>query len=161
MGLKPTQYRSAGEALLRRLRMDGDLPRILPIIDVCNAVSVAHATPLAVFDTTQIDGNLTVRLAEGTEEFETFGGDIENPATGEVIFADDGGHAHARRWAHRQARTSSARPESTELLIVSEAMHAEAEACQQELARDLVGLLVPMTTAMGSPIMLGPDGCEF
>ena len=30
MGLKPTQYRCASEALLRRLRKEGGLPRIHP-----------------------------------------------------------------------------------------------------------------------------------
>src|SRR5919198_3708289 len=49
MGLKPTQYRCASEALLRRFRKEGALPQIHPVIDVCNAVSLAFATPIAVF----------------------------------------------------------------------------------------------------------------
>src|SRR5689334_3846952 len=36
MGLKPTQYRCASESLLRRLRLEGSLPRIHPLIDTCN-----------------------------------------------------------------------------------------------------------------------------
>ena len=39
MGLKPTQYRCASEALLRRLRKDGALPQLHPLIDLCNAAS--------------------------------------------------------------------------------------------------------------------------
>ncbi|HEX2302765.1 MAG TPA: hypothetical protein VHH57_03990, partial [Gaiella sp.] len=34
MGLKPTQYRSASEALLRRYRKEGSLPQIHPLVDV-------------------------------------------------------------------------------------------------------------------------------
>jgi len=49
MGLKPTQYRCAAEALLRRFRKDGTLPRLHPLIDLCNAASVAFAIPVAVF----------------------------------------------------------------------------------------------------------------
>ena len=41
MGLKPTQYRCASESLLRRFRKEGELPRIHPLIDLCNAVSLA------------------------------------------------------------------------------------------------------------------------
>ena len=37
MGLKPTQYRCASEALLRRFRKEGSLPQIHPLIDLCNA----------------------------------------------------------------------------------------------------------------------------
>ncbi len=47
MGLKPTQVRSAPEALLRRLRLQGDLPRLHPLVAFGNAVSAAHAIPLA------------------------------------------------------------------------------------------------------------------
>src|SRR5215470_16531545 len=34
MGLKPTQYRCASEALLRRFRKEGSLPAIHPLIDL-------------------------------------------------------------------------------------------------------------------------------
>ena len=34
MGLKPTQYRSAAEALLRRFRREGTLPRLHPLVDL-------------------------------------------------------------------------------------------------------------------------------
>ena len=45
MGLDPTQYRCASEALLRRLRKDGTLPPLHPLVDVCNAVSAAFRGP--------------------------------------------------------------------------------------------------------------------
>ena len=50
LGLKPTQYRCASESLLRRFRKEGSLPRLHPLVDLCNAVSLAFATPVAVFD---------------------------------------------------------------------------------------------------------------
>jgi DNA/RNA-binding domain of Phe-tRNA-synthetase-like protein len=45
VGLKSTQYRCASEALLRRFRKDGSLPSIHPLVDVCNAVSLATRFP--------------------------------------------------------------------------------------------------------------------
>ena len=77
MGLKPTQYRCASEALLRRLRTDGDLPSIHPLIDLANAVSVAFAVPVACFDLDRVAGSLEVRFAAGDERYETFGGEVE------------------------------------------------------------------------------------
>ena len=67
----------ASEALLRRFRKDGSLPWIHPLVDVCNAVSLAYAIPIAVFDLDQVTGNLTVRHATGTETYATFAGDTE------------------------------------------------------------------------------------
>ena len=89
LGLKPTQYRCAAESLLRRLRQDGGLPQINPLVDLLNAMSAAYAIPIAVFDTTAITGNLEVRLATGKERFLTLSGIEEMPDPGEVIFVDD------------------------------------------------------------------------
>lgn len=63
MGLKPTQYRCASESLLRRFRKEGSLPRLHPLVDLCNAISLAFAIPVAVFDVAMIDGDLEVRNA--------------------------------------------------------------------------------------------------
>src|SRR5690349_6862707 len=56
MGMKPTQYRSAAEALLRRFRREGALPHLHPLVDICNAASLAFALPVAVFDLDGVDG---------------------------------------------------------------------------------------------------------
>lgn len=124
MGLKPTQYRCASESLLRRLRQSGDLPELLPLISLGNAVSAAFGVPVALFDLAQITGDLTVRPASGSETYQDFSGASETPAAGEVIFADEAGNAHARRWCHRQSRLSAVGPETRSLLIVVEAMHS-------------------------------------
>jgi DNA/RNA-binding domain of Phe-tRNA-synthetase-like protein len=126
MGLKPTQYRCASEALLRRLRKEGDLPRIHPLIDLCNAVSVAYAIPVGVFDLDELDGHLEVRHAAGDEDYLTFADTIEHPEPGEVIFADAARRAHARRWTNRQSGRSAVRPGTSRVLIVAEALHASA-----------------------------------
>ncbi|MER6944282.1 phenylalanine--tRNA ligase beta subunit-related protein [Nonomuraea sp. NPDC000554] len=126
MGLKPTQYRCAAESLLRRFRKERALPRIHPLIDLCNAISLAYATPVAVFDLARIADGLEVRHANGDETYLTFSGDTEHPDPGEVIFADAEGRAHARRWSNRQSGHSAVRDTTAEVLVVAEAMHPSA-----------------------------------
>jgi DNA/RNA-binding domain of Phe-tRNA-synthetase-like protein len=133
MGLKPTQYRCASEALLRRFRKEGALPGIHPLVDLCNAISLAFAIPIAVIDMGRMSGGLEVRRAQGTETYETFSGEIEHPDPGEVIYADQGGNAHARRWTNRQSGRSAIRGETTTALIVAEALHATAHADVERL----------------------------
>ncbi|WP_225637169.1 B3/B4 domain-containing protein [Streptomyces solaniscabiei] len=124
MGLKPTQYRCASESLLRRLRRTGELPRIHPVVDLCNAISVAHAVPLAVLDIDRIAGPLLeVRYARGDEHYTTFGGGIEHPRPGEVTLTDSAGRAHARRWTNRQSGHSAVGECTARILVVAEAMH--------------------------------------
>jgi len=137
MGLKPTQYRCASESLLRRFRKEGSLPRLHPLVDLCNAVSLAFAIPVAVFDADAITGPLEVRYAAGNEEYLTFAGEIEHPAVGEVIFADQAGQAHARRWTNRQSGRSAVRDSTSAALIVAEALHDTAPADVPELVAAL------------------------
>jgi DNA/RNA-binding domain of Phe-tRNA-synthetase-like protein len=126
MGLKPTQYRCASESLLRRFRKESSLPRLHPLVDLCNAVSLAFAIPVAVFDVAAVTGSLEVRYAAGDEDYLTFAGDVEHPAAGEVIFADLAGQAHARRWTNRQSGVSAVRDSTGSVLIVAEALHDSA-----------------------------------
>ena len=133
MGLKPTQYRCASEALLRRFRKDGTLPRWHPLVDVCNAVSLAFAVPVAVFDIAKISGRLDVRYAAGDEDYLTFSGQAEHPSPREVIFVDQAGHVHARRWTNRQSGLSAVQDSTATALIVAEAMHDSAPSDVPEL----------------------------
>jgi DNA/RNA-binding domain of Phe-tRNA-synthetase-like protein len=141
MGLKPTQYRSASEALLRRFRKEGALPSIHPLVDLCNAVSLAFAIPVAAVDTAMMVGRLEVRRATGNEAYEAFSGEIEHPDPGEVIYADEGGHAHARRWTNRQSGRSAIRKTTATALIVAEALHASAREDVERLIDALAAAL--------------------
>lgn len=143
MGLKPTHYRCASEALLRRYRKEGSLPALHPLVDLCNAASLAFAIPIAVFDTARIDGTMTVRRAHGDETYETFSGEIEHPESGEVVFADDVSRAHARRWTNRQSGWSAVRQETAQALIVSEALH-------QTASNDVAGLITSLVEALSA-----------
>jgi DNA/RNA-binding domain of Phe-tRNA-synthetase-like protein len=133
MGLKPTQYRCASESLLRRFRKEGSLPSLHPLVDLCNAIALAFATPIAIFDVTQVTGHLEVRYASGDEEYLTFAGELEHPSVREVIFSDAVGQAHARRWTNRQSGRSAVRDSTTAVLIVAEALHEAAPADMPKL----------------------------
>ncbi len=133
MGLKPTKYRSAAEALLRRFKREDNLPQLHPLVDLCNAVSLAFALPIAVFDLDHVDSYLEVRRATGNEEYLAFSGNVETPPAGEVIFADAAKQVHARRWTFRQSRRSTISPQTSRVLIVSEAMHETGQADESRL----------------------------
>jgi DNA/RNA-binding domain of Phe-tRNA-synthetase-like protein len=126
MGLQPTKYRCASEALLRRLRKEGALPRLHPLVDLCNAISAAFAIPIAVFDLSKVVGDMAVRHATGRERYQTFAGEIEHPEAHEVIYADESGNAHARRWCNRQSSLSAVSAGTGTVMIVAEALHESA-----------------------------------
>jgi DNA/RNA-binding domain of Phe-tRNA-synthetase-like protein len=141
MGMKPTKYRSAAEALLRRFRREGQLPRLHPLIDLCNAISLAFALPVAVFDLAKVDQYLEVRYAKGIEQYLAFSDEVETIPKGEVIFADASDRAHARRWTFRQSRQSTVGSETKRALIVAEGLHETAQ-------RDIGNLMNAISDAL-------------
>jgi DNA/RNA-binding domain of Phe-tRNA-synthetase-like protein len=157
MGLKPTQYRCASESLLRRFRKEHELPSIHPVIDLCNAISLAFAVPIAVFDVAEVTGGVTVRPATGDERYLTFGGDTEHPEYGEIIFADDAGNAHARRWTNRQARLSAVSDTTTSVLIVTEAMHPAAATDVPKLVTTLADEFTAVWSSATGTTVLSAD----
>ncbi|MFF4223956.1 B3/4 domain-containing protein [Streptomyces abikoensis] len=137
MGLKPTQYRCASEALLRRYRKERNLPGFHPLVDYLNVVSMAFAIPIAVFDCDKVTDGITVRHADGSEVHRTFQGETEHPAPEEIVFTDAAGHAHSRRWTFRQSALSVVSKETDRALIVAEALHPTAAEDLAALEREL------------------------
>ena len=141
-GVDPTQYRSAAEALLRRLTKQGQIPSISTLVDLANLVSIRHGLPVAVFDLAAIGGCVTVRFARGDEAWSDLGqSETDRPDPGEVIFADDADVVVARRWCWRQSAASAARDGSTEVLVTVEAHHAGAATDVKAALADLDRLL--------------------
>ncbi|NJL92726.1 MAG: hypothetical protein HC915_02820 [Anaerolineae bacterium] len=140
--VEPTKYRSAAEALLRRLTKSGDIPSLNLLVDLGNLVSIRHALPVAVLDTAGWQAPLTVQFAKGDEVFVPLGQpEPENPEPGEVIFADEAKAVMARRWCWRQSDPSAARESSTHVLITIEAQHEAGPAAVDAALQNLVGLL--------------------
>ena len=143
-GVDPTQYRSAAEALLRRLTKKGDIPSINTLVDIGNLVSIRYALPVAVFDMRMLHSPITVHVADGTERYTTLGQDeVEHPEVGEVVFTDATGLVIARRWCWRQSGQSAAQLDTTQVLITVEAHHADGEHDVQSALNDLLTLLQP------------------
>lgn len=161
MGLKPTQYRCASESLLRRFRKEGALPRLHPLIDLCNAVSIAYAIPVAVFDLAEISQYVEVRYATGEETYLTFSGETEHPPAGEVVFADAEGKAHARRWTNRQSGYSAVRDTTTDVLIVAEALHGTAQEDIESLTATLSDELTALWQVTPRSAILSPSAPAF
>jgi len=141
-GVDPTQYRSAAEALLRRLTKKGDIPSINLLVDLGNLVSIRYALPVAVFDTHILHGAVTVHFADGSERYTTLGQDeVEHPDPGEVVFSDETKLVIARRWCWRQSDQSAAQQATTQAIITVEAHHAEGQKDVDAALNDLLTLL--------------------
>jgi DNA/RNA-binding domain of Phe-tRNA-synthetase-like protein len=141
-GVDPTQYRSAAEALLRRLTKKGDIPSINALADMANMVSIHYALPVAAFDLDRLKLPITVRFADGSERYTPLDEDIvEHPVPGEVIFADETGLVVARRWCYRQGNESAVREGTRRVLFTIEAQHVGNEGEVHQATSELLDLI--------------------
>lgn len=103
-GSKPSRTRNSAEALARRALSDTGLPRINLLVDLYNAISVAHLIPVGGEDLDHIQGGMRLVRAGGDEDFVTVAGGEEvvgHPDAGEVVWRDEAG-VTCRRWNWRQ-----------------------------------------------------------
>ncbi|TDQ82368.1 DNA/RNA-binding domain of Phe-tRNA-synthetase-like protein [Dongia mobilis] len=103
-GAKPQRTPCSAEALRKRFLRDGALPRVNPVVDLYNAISLQFAVPVGGENLEAYVGSPRLTIADGTEAFDTMKDGspvIEAPEPNEVIWRDDLG-VTCRRWNWRQ-----------------------------------------------------------
>ncbi|MFE7856249.1 B3/4 domain-containing protein [Streptomyces sp. NPDC057403] len=140
-GCKPSRTRNSAEALAKRALSDAGLPRVNLLVDLYNAVSVAHLIPVGGEDLDRIRGGMRLVRAAGDEDFVTVAeGEetVEHPDAGEVVWCDDAG-VTCRRWNWRQGPRTRLTEETVSGIFLLEGMSplpvAELEAAGAELAQ--------------------------
>jgi DNA/RNA-binding domain of Phe-tRNA-synthetase-like protein len=125
-GVKPRVARSSVEALLRRCAVG--LPRIEPLTDLYNAVSVQHLVPIGGEDLDGYDGPPRLAVADGSEPFDTVADGepvVQVADAGEIVWRDDAG-VTCRRWNWRQCTRTRLTSETTRALFIFDGLGAGA-----------------------------------
>ncbi|WP_112471325.1 B3/B4 domain-containing protein [Streptomyces triticisoli] len=142
-GSKPSRTRNSAEALARRALTDAGLPRINVLVDLYNAVSVAHLVPVGGEDLDLIQGGMSLVRASGEEDFVTVAGGeetVEHPDAGEVVWRDEAG-VTCRRWNWRQGPRTRLTEQTTSGVFLLESLApmpvAEVRTAAAELAEIL------------------------
>ncbi len=101
--VSPSKYQSSVESLVRRALKGGFFPRVNPLVDLYNALSLEFLVPVGGHDLGAVEGDLRLGFASGTETFTPIeGGEEETAEEGEVIYRDDKS-VLTRRWVWRQS----------------------------------------------------------
>ncbi|MCK8437406.1 cytoplasmic protein [Streptomyces sp. D2-8] len=139
-GSKPSRTRNSAEALAKRALSEAGLPRINLLVDLYNAISVAHLIPVGGEDADRIEGGMRLIRATGEEDFVTVAGGeetVEHPDAGEVVWRDDAG-VTCRRWNWRQGPRTRLTEQTTSGIFLLESLApmpvAEVTAAAAELA---------------------------
>lgn len=135
-GCKPSRFPCSAEALLKRVARGDELPGINRLVDLYNAVSIAHALPLGGEDADKVRGDVVLTPASGAEAFD--GGD--SPAPGEIVWRDDLG-VTCRAWNWRQGVRTRITEASTHVYFLLEAVEERGGGALGAAADELCGRL--------------------
>ncbi len=90
VGLDPTRTRPSSEALLRRVRKGGSLPRINSMVDVCNWCSLEFQLPYGLYDASHVEGDVELRRGDPGESYQGIRKDVVHVG-GRMTVADRAG----------------------------------------------------------------------
>lgn len=154
-GANPRRTRVSVEALLRRSAQSG-LPRISPLVDVYNALSVIHCVPIGGEDLVRYEGPARLHLATGDEQFHTTSNGesvIEHPEPGEPVWSDDVG-VTCRRWNWRQSNRTAITDQTTDTGFIIDSLDAPGHAGARDAAIQLVEILRPLAGSVATSTRL-------
>jgi DNA/RNA-binding domain of Phe-tRNA-synthetase-like protein len=113
-GVDPTKTRPSSEALLRRVRKGGELPRINSLVDIINWCSLESQLPFGLYDLGHVRGDVTLRLGRDGEEYAGIRKDVVHLAGRLTVSDEEGPFGNPTSDSARTMVT----PATTEALVV-------------------------------------------
>ena len=121
-GAKPKKYKCSVENLYRMILDDIDLKHYSKLVDIYNYISLKYMIPVGGDDIDHVDGNITLKFAEGNEKFIQLNSlEESNPKEGEVVYCDDN-EVLCRRWNWRECDKSKMTENTKNATLVVEAL---------------------------------------
>jgi len=137
VGITASKYYSSIESLVRRILKGGPFPRINPVVDLYNAISLKYLVPMGCHGLHHIDGNIMLCFANGGEPFIPIeGGEIERAEKDEVVYKDDS-EILTRRWVWRQSHKGKIEVDTTEVFIPIDVLEGLPEGIPEYIMSDL------------------------
>ncbi|MDR3516677.1 MAG: phenylalanine--tRNA ligase beta subunit-related protein [Azospirillaceae bacterium] len=109
---------SAPEVLARYVDKRGDIPRIGPLVDLYNAVSLETGLALGAHDLRAVIGDISLRLTDGSESYHPIGAPAVEPIRpGEYAYIDDANDVICRLEV-RQVEKTKVVPTTTDVFLI-------------------------------------------
>ena len=102
LGISGSKFPSSIESMARRVLKGDPFPKINPLVDLYNSVSLKFLVPMGGHDLDTLKGNIHLSFAEGWEPFTPMGGgETMTVPKGELVYRDDR-EVLTRNWVWRQ-----------------------------------------------------------
>ena len=129
------------EAMLKRISKGNSIGTINPLVDIYNGISLKYGVPVGGEDIDKFDGDNRLTIAEGGEEFITYGSDkSEPPYEGEVVYKDNAG-AICRCFNWRESVRTMLSEETTNAFMCIETVAGEKDDVLDAALEELKSLI--------------------
>jgi DNA/RNA-binding domain of Phe-tRNA-synthetase-like protein len=112
------RFPSSAEALVGLFQRKGVIPEVNQAVDIYNCVSLETRLSLGAHDMAKVRGDITLRLAQGSERFVPLGAAEPEPIhPGEYCYVDESGEVLCRL-EHRQCERTKVTPATTHCFYI-------------------------------------------
>ncbi|MEJ0063761.1 MAG: phenylalanine--tRNA ligase beta subunit-related protein [Alphaproteobacteria bacterium] len=152
IGKTGKRWTSSPENLRRLLLELEDFPKINPVVDIYNVVSLETGLALGAHDIASIAGGVTLRLTTGSEKFWPIGAkETEKVSAGEYAYCDDDNEVICRMEV-RQVEKTKVTHESKDIFFIVQGHDGMPEAAIRQTAENLAGMIT--SDLGGRPVYL-------
>jgi DNA/RNA-binding domain of Phe-tRNA-synthetase-like protein len=117
LGISGSKFPSSIESMARRILKGDPFPKINPLVDLYNSVSLRFLVPMGGHDLDTLEGNIHLRFTEGWEPFTPMGGtETVTVPKGELVYRDDR-EVLTRNWVWRQCEKDKATEKTKNIFI--------------------------------------------
>ena len=129
------------EALLKRVSKGNDIGTIIPLVDIYNGISLKYGVPIGGENIDAFDGDIRLTVAEGGEEFITYGSDkSEPPYPGEVVYKDNTG-AICRCFNWRESVRTMLTEGTTNAFMIIETVAGERDDVMDQALEEMKAMI--------------------
>ena len=117
LSISGSKFQSSVESMARRVLKGDPFPRINPLVDLYNSLSLKYLVPMGGHDLDTLKGNIYLRFAEGWEPFIPMGGgETITVPKGELVYRDDV-EILTRNWVWRQCDKDKATEQTRNIFL--------------------------------------------
>ena len=136
-----SKFPSSIESMARRVLKGDPFPKINPLVDLYNSVSLRYLVPMGGHDLDTIEGNIYLQFAEGWEPFSPMGGgETVTVPKGELVYRD-GREVLTRNWVWRQCEKDKTTEKTKNIFIPIDVLGEVGRERADEIIRDLSQLI--------------------
>jgi DNA/RNA-binding domain of Phe-tRNA-synthetase-like protein len=141
LGISGSKFQSSIESMARRILKGDPFPKINPLVDLYNGVSLRFLVPMGGHDLDTIVGNIHLRFAEGWEPFTSMGGmETVTVPKGELVYSDER-EVLTRNWVWRQCEKDKATEKTKNIFIPIDVLGEVGKERADEIVLELSRLI--------------------